>query len=145
MINQKLSKIVLFSVILILALYIQGEKELNNTTTAEEMSMNLSELHNATWNITQTFPYTNLYLEPPTVNNVLTNVIHSIMYPLLVNINTLIPISIKATIETSFFFKVMIWITILYIIILIPRMVVGIITLTFFIKEKKRTKTKIYE
>ncbi len=110
----------------------------HNLTTINDILFNLT---------TETIQYTNLYEEEPTFSNVLYNIAHGIMYGITVELNTMMPIAIETAggRYAATIFKFVIWWVVLMLVFSLPRIVTMIIALVFFIKEKKKSKTKFYQ
>jgi len=121
----------------------------SNATTPrgpEEILSNLS-IQDRLFNITEnTIPYTNLYAEEPTLTNVMFNVVHGMFYGIVVEMNTLIPVSVHIASGqySSLLFKLILAYVCLYLLFLIPIILKASVALYFFIKEKKKLKEKWY-
>ena len=116
--------------------------------TTEEIRNNLSNINEVLFNITENIiPYTNLYEKEPTVKDVVFNIAHGIGYGVIVDVNTALPLAIETA--GGRYAVMIIKFVILYIIIMLifslPRIITMIIVFVFFIKEKKKSKTKFWQ
>ncbi len=107
--------------------------------------LNNMTIHEALFNITRnTVSYTNLYEEDITMKRVMFNIAHPIIYGIVVEINTIIPLAMY--IASGSYANLLMKIILLYLLVLtiflIPNFLKAFIALYFFIKEKKRTKEK---
>ena len=121
----------------------------NNTdVTTKEIRTNISTVNEATFNITEEIvTYTNLYEEEPTVRNVVFNIAHGIAYGVIVEINTILPIVVETAggKYASTIMKFIILYLIIMFIFFIPRFITMVIALVFFIREKRKGKTRFWE
>lgn len=104
-------------------------------------------IHDELFNITKnTIPYTNLYKEEPNLRNIILNLVHGVFYGFLVEINTLLPISIYIASGkySNLLFKLVIVYICFYFLFLIPLIIKALIALYFFIREKRKDKVKWY-
>ena len=121
--------------------YDKAEEPLSPENLLKNMSIN-----DVLFNVTDKFAYTNLYEEKPTTNNVIFNIIHGVVYYLVVIVNTLFPISVylaslelsSTLIKIGFALIALIVITNLFIILK------SIIILVFFIREKRKNHEKVW-
>ena len=134
----------IIALLLVMGLYYSESEDPKNPS---ELLKNISSVHDDMMNITNYFNYTNLYENEPTTKNVMFNIINPIIYAVVVELNTILPIATYAVAGQyhSLIFKVVIIMLILYVVLLIPKIVIAIITLYFFIKEKKKNKEKIWD
>ena len=116
-----------------------------DVTQPEVLLKNLSNINEATFNLTSnTIRYNNLYEGEITIKKVAYNLIHPIVYTIIVEINTLIPLAVyvasgkHALLLTKL---IILWLAV-SILFLIPAIIKSIFIIYFFIKEKKRTKDK---
>ena len=130
--------IILFSVIFI---YYSAE---GDHKEPGELLSNMS-VHETTFNLTENvLGYTNLYEEEITMKKVVFNIAHPILYGVIVEINTLIPLAIyvaSGSYATLLMKLMLLWI-LLQVFFIIPQIIKASIAIYFFIKEKKRTKEK---
>ena len=119
----------------------------NTDMEAEDILSNISYMHDTTFNITNTFNYSNLYEEEITIKKVMYNVINPIIYTIVVEINTLIPLAtyVASGSYASVLMKYVIIIGVFYLLFAIPNLIKAIISIYFFVKEKKKYKEKYKE
>lgn len=113
----------------------------------ENVLNNLSRIHEATFNITNKIGYSNLYEEEITIKKVAYNVINPIIYGIVVEVNTFIPLAtyVASGSYASVIMKYVIVIVILYLLVALPNLIKAIVSIYFFMKEKKRYKKKCKE
>jgi hypothetical protein len=131
---------------LIFSLYYTNEQAAPPEVILQNMSSNGVE--EKTFNITENIiPYTSLYSGEITPMKVVYNIINAIAYPMIVTINTAIPLIVYTASGSmnGVLFKLAIIGLILYFMILIPTIFKFIFILWFFIKEKRQSKTKLWE
>lgn len=121
----------------------------NNDMGPQEMLKNLSDngMERETEHIKYMFNYTDLYKNEPTVDNVIGNVIHPIIYTIVIEMNTIIPLTayVMSGEYATLIMKIIAVLIAIYLLIIIPTIIKAGITLYFFFKEKKKTKMKIYQ
>ncbi len=119
-----------------------------NAVNPEDVRHNLTDMNDGLFNLTtETITYTNLYEEEPTVRNVVYNIMHGIIYGVVVEVNTLLPIAIE-TAGGTYAVTIMKFVILYIILILIfslPRIITMILAFVFFIKEKRKGKTRFWE
>ncbi len=114
--------------------------------TPQNVTGTISHIQNSTFNITtNNFPYTDLYNEQPTVQNVVYNFMHGIVYAVLVEVHTLIPVIAYGVSDLPFLMKIGILCLVVMFMGLIFRGGYLIIALVFFIKEKRQSHGRVYE
>lgn len=113
----------------------------------EQLLKEMQEIEIETMNMTQTIPYTSLYQNEITTERMIHNLINPIIYTLVVGVNTIIPILVHITYgnQEVILLRVSIVITILVIVTTFMWIITKLIILHFFLKEKKKTKTKWHE
>jgi len=111
------------------------------------LTARLSSMDTTLFNITeQKIPYTSLYENEPTLNNVVFNIAHGLIYGIFVEVNTLIPVGVHIASgeHSSLLYKLAVFCLLLYFVFLIPIILKSAIALYFFIQEKRKSKTKWY-
>ncbi len=132
-----------FIVIIFTVIFIYYSAEGTHKEPGELLS-NMS-IHETTFNITENvLGYTNLYEEEITMKRVVFNIAHPILYGVIVEINTLIPLAVyvvSGSYATLLMKLILLWV-LFQLFFLIPSLIKASIAIYFFIKEKKRTKEK---
>lgn len=131
----------LITLFTVLFLYYSTE---GNQKEPKELLSNMT-IHETTFNITKNvLGYTNLYEEEITMKRVVFNIAHPILYGVIVEINTLVPLAVyvaSGSYATLLMKLILLWI-LFQLFFLIPNLIKAIIAIYFFVKEKKRTKEK---
>ena len=120
----------------------------NNTDVeAEYILSNLSDTHDTIFNLTEIVSYSNLYEEEITIKKVMYNAINPIIYAVVVEINTLIPLAVYVASGSyaSILMKYLVVVLIVYLLFAIPNIIKAIISIYFFVVEKKKYKKKCKE
>ncbi len=119
----------------------------NENIGPEQMLNNLSNIHETTFNITNTISYSNLYKEDITMIKVIYNIINPIIYGIVVEVNTMIPLAVYVASGSygEIITKYIVVVFVIYLLFAIPRIITAAISLYFFIKEKKKYKEKVWE
>jgi len=128
---------------MILALFFNA----NPNIEPETILNNVSNVHNKTFNITETIGYSNLYEEEITVEKVLFNVIHPIVYGIVVEVNTLLPLAVYVA-SGGYATVIMKYITIVlifYFLFALPGIIKAILMIHFFRREKRKYKEKFWQ
>ncbi len=137
-------KIVNWLVITIFATLFIYYSEEGSQRTPEEILNNMA-IHETTFDITKNvLGYTNLYEEEITMKRVVFNIAHPVIYGVIVEINTLIPLAVyiaSGSYATLLMKLILLWI-LFQMFFLIPNIIKASIALYFFIKEKRRTKER---
>lgn len=137
-------RIVNWLVIILFATFFIYYSAEGNQREPKEILDNMT-IHETTFNITKNvLNYTNLYEEEITMKRVIFNIAHPILYGVIVEINTLIPLAVyiaSGNYATLLMKLILLWI-LFQLFFLIPNLIKAIIAIYFFIKEKKRTKVK---
>ncbi len=133
-----------FLFILVLLFLVNGISD--NSTT--EILTKLENVENNTFGLTKIFNYTSLYNETNiNTQNILFNIINPLVYTIVVEINTMLPVVIYAAANpgSRTTINVVIAIVIIWLIIKIPIILKSLIAIWFFFKEKKKYNEKIWE
>lgn len=97
------------------------------------------------FNITEeNFQYTDLYNTEPNIHNVMFNILHGIIYSIIIEVNTLIPVTIYiASGESNLLLMkiIIVYFLIMSLFLIIP-IIKSIISIYFFIKERKKYNEK---
>jgi len=136
-------------------MYLNQFEKYEKDVKINELNMKLGEgnesFYNKTFGLIETIKYQNLYIkENITTKNVVHNILNPMVYMVITEVNTIIPIitnlnkrnnnNMKETL-----IKIGIILIILILIFKIPLLIGNFIIIYFFIKEKKKDKTKIWE
>lgn len=119
----------------------------NTDLEAENILNNISNIHDTTFNLTNTISYSNLYEEEITIKKVMYNVINPIIYAIVVEINTLIPLAtyVASGSYASILMRYLIVIGVFYLLFAIPNLIKAVISVYFFVKEKRKYKKEYKE
>lgn len=120
----------------------------NNTDVEPEAVLdNLTRVHDTIFNLTNVASYSNLYTEEITMNKVMFNIINPIIYGIAVEVNTLIPLAtyVASGSYASVLMKYLVVVAIFYLLFAIPNLIKVIISIYFFVKEKRKYKSKYKE
>lgn len=120
----------------------------NPDVKPQEVLSNMSTVHESTYSITKdVFYYTNLYNTTPNVTNVVMNIGHGLVYGIITEYNTAVPVGahIAKGDTGKIVYKILKLIIIIWLIFNIPKLLAGIAIIYFFIKEKRRNKEKWYQ
>ena len=121
--------------------------------TSEEVSTevfisNLSSVENSTFDLLNKLPYTSMYNSSNiNVGNIVSNIANLLVYPVVAGVNTIIPISVYAFRGEwgGTLINIILAIILLFVIFYIFQIIKIIICIYFFVKEKKKDKTKFWQ
>jgi len=147
--------IIIIILFICIGMYLNQFEKYEKDVKINELNMKLGEgnesFYNKTFGLIETIKYQNLYIkENITTKNVVHNILNPMVYMVITEVNTIIPIitnlnkrnnnNMKETL-----IKIGIILIILILIFKIPLLIGNFIIIYFFIKEKKKDKTKIWE
>lgn len=116
----------------------------NPTMDPNDIVTELQEVHDSTMNITDSIYYTNLYEEEITTQKVIYNVLNPLIYTILVEVNTLVPLLVHFAGGT--YASVALTLVIIYFVLIsllwLPQIIKAIIMIIFFIRERRLNKEK---
>ncbi len=118
----------------------------NPDANPDDVLHNLTGVHDTVLNLTTVAPYTNLYKEEISMTKIAYNIINPIIYAIAVEFNTLMPLAVYVASgsHADIIMKYLILIVVLYLLFAIPNLIKAIISIYFFVKEKKNYKEKIW-
>ena len=111
----------------------------------ETLLRNMSNIPEVTFNVlNDSVKYYDLYNEEPTILKIGYNIIHGILYGVIVEVNTLIPISvyIASGEHSDLLMQILMWYIIIVLLFFIPTITKAIFIIYFFVKEKRKRKDK---